>query len=437
MLFGKRQPRIVDSRRRGHDAYHPRGERLEAKILLAIDLGGTSPPNNPIIATAPFGIDAVGITPNQTAGTSVADVGSLLGNNYEDVAIGAPADTTTFPSGSVYVLFGSQEVTGAGTSTLSNWIGTTNGSFTYTANDRVANLGQIQNTTQTNPISSSTVDFPYAGITFFDSSSTVLGLGTSVAGVSIGGGKSALIIGAPGSDSGTGFVFVVTGNFQAAIGAGKPIDLANPPTGLNVIEYFSTATRGTGGELGESVAGGLNILGDGNGDIIMGAPLSGFANTGATGVVYVVSTALLPGTTTTVNVNTLGQSGSNSLVVAGATNADSGFKAGFSVADAGDVNGVTSGTTDIDDLLIGAPGAGASGQAYLIYGGSGLAALSTPTPTPTGTLRFLSLDNIGATGTGAIPGAVFVGAGTTGSSARRATRLPRPAISTATGSATS
>ena len=104
------------------------------------------------------------------------------------------------------------------------------------------------------------------------------------------------------------------------------------------------------------------------------------------------------------------------MVIAGGSTADAGFKAGFSVADAGNVNGVVSGTTNVDDLLIGAPGAGSDGQAYLVYGGSNLAGLSTPTPTPTGTVRYIPLDNIGATGTGAVPGAIFVGTSGSGDS---------------------
>ncbi len=384
MLLGKRRPRMLDARHREHDAYRPRGEQLEDRLLLAIDLGGTSPPANPIIATAPYGMDLAGTTPGATAGTSVADVGSLLGNNYEDVAVGAPAATSLYPSGAVYVAFGSQQVTGPGTSTLSNWIQTANGAFVYTANDRVADLDQLDKTTQNNPISGTTLGFPFAGIVFFDSNTSITGLGTSVAGASIGGGRYALIIGAPSSNGGTGAVFVVTGNFQGAMGSGAPVDLNAPPSGLNVIEYFSTASQGNGGQLGASVAGGLNILGDGNGDVIMGAPLSGFGNTANTGVVYVLSTATLPGSTTTVNVNTIGQSGSSSVVIAGGSTADAGFKAGFSVADAGNVNGVVSGTTNVDDLLIGAPARGPTARPISFTAVPTWPASPPPPPRPPG-----------------------------------------------------
>src|SRR5438094_6766593 len=84
MLFGNRRPRKLDARRRhgGASAYRPQGERLENKLLLAIDLGGTTPPATPIIAAAPFGFDFAG-GPTSTGATtpgdgwSVANVGDV------------------------------------------------------------------------------------------------------------------------------------------------------------------------------------------------------------------------------------------------------------------------------------------------------------------------------------------------------------------------
>ena len=53
---------------------------------------------------------------------------------------------------------------------------------------------------------------------------------------------------------------------------GRTVDLSNPSANgvtLKVVTYTSSIA---GGLLGESVAGGKNILGDGSTDIIMGAP---------------------------------------------------------------------------------------------------------------------------------------------------------------------
>ncbi len=120
---------------------------------------------------------------------------------------------------------------------------------------------------------------------------------------------------------------------------------------------------------------------------------------------FALSTGFLSGGTQTINVTTVGQSGTTSAIFTGAS---SGSQAGWSVADAGDVNGVaTSGGTNVDDLLIGAPSQGGGGAAYLVYGGSTLASLAQ---TVNG-VRYINLANVGAasTTTGAVPGATILG----------------------------
>ena len=103
-----------------------------------------------------------------------------------------------------------------------------------------------------------------------------------------------------------------------------------------------------------------------------------------------------------IDVTTVGQSGGFSGVTFAGVN--SGDQAGFSVADAGNVNGAASGA---DDLLIGAPQTtSGSGNVYLIYGGSALPGLATTTSG----VSFINLNRVGITGTTAVPGAVFTGA---------------------------
>src|SRR5690242_14918482 len=73
MLFGKREPRSAVARR--HGAFRPQADRLEGRILMAVDVGGSTPPNLPVMATAPLGVIEAGATQAGGAGFSVTDVG--------------------------------------------------------------------------------------------------------------------------------------------------------------------------------------------------------------------------------------------------------------------------------------------------------------------------------------------------------------------------
>ena len=121
-----------------------------------MDLGGTSPPSNPISATAPYGMAFGNSISGGGAGWSVSDLGDVNGDGYDDFMIGAP--TVSSPStigsginGEAFLIFGSKTVNA---SAITDWIGKTSTSpltYTYTANDRVGNLGQLGAATQTNP----------------------------------------------------------------------------------------------------------------------------------------------------------------------------------------------------------------------------------------------------------------------------------------------
>ncbi len=195
---------------------------------------------------------------------------------------------------------------------------------------------------------------------------------------------------------------MVYGNFNAYNGQTINLDTPGNYTQLNFVTFISSVA---GIKLGASVAGGVNILGDGASDVIIGAPSASVDGQVNTGAVYVVPTTALTGLgqdPAPIDVNTIGQSGGTSgLILAGA---NSGDQTGFSVADAGNVNGASSGA---DDLLIGAPQSGpGAGLVYLVYGGSSLPALAT---TANG-VTFVNLTGVGSTATTAIPGAKFVGA---------------------------
>jgi FG-GAP repeat len=408
MPFDNRRARKLTDRGPGHVNFRPRCEGLEAKILLTIDLGGTGAGANPTIAFAPFGMDFGATTvpnnattpiPSQGAGTSVADLGDVNGDNFEDFAIAAPNASSS--SGSyVSVIFGSNK---AGTPpSVQNWIGTTSTTplvYTYLTNDRVGDLNQLGATAQTNPITGLPLDFPFAGVNIYSASLNLLAGVDSLAGVNIGG-RQGLLIGAPGANGGTGAAYLIYGNFNAYSGMNINLDT---PAAYPLLNFVTFTTTGTGSRLGTSVAGGVNILGDGSADVILGAPAASVGPQVNSGAVYVISTGLISGLgqNGTFDVTTAGQTGNSSMVFAGV---NSGDQAGASVADAGSVNGVT----NVDDLLIGAPeGSSSAGSAYLIYGGAALPALATTT----NGVRFINLARVGVGTTGAaiVPGANFTG----------------------------
>src|SRR5262249_46222460 len=101
MLSVNRESRKRIPEGRTHTNFLPRPEQLEAKLLMSIDLGGTSPTTPPLIASAPFGMDFGGATQNQGAGFSVADVGDVNGTGYDDFVIGAPTVSSSSGPGTI------------------------------------------------------------------------------------------------------------------------------------------------------------------------------------------------------------------------------------------------------------------------------------------------------------------------------------------------
>ncbi len=442
MLFVNRKARKLNLAGPSSRYFQPRCEGLEDKILMITDLGGSVAGANPTIANAPFGMDFAGgtiagastVLASKAAGQAVADVGDLNGDGFEDFAIASPgASPGVFGTSYVSVIFGSNQTQNPPAqpvvASTQNWIGiktTTPLVYNYAANDRVGDLSQLSITgiatpppVQTNPAVSMPnanppvtvpLTFPFAGVTFYASDLNLAGA-SAVAGVNIGG-RQGLLIGAQNAPSsggslGTGRAYLIFGNFNAF--AGQTINLDTPTiyTGLTIIQFVSSAA---GSRLGASVAGGVNILGSGSSesDIILGAPTATVDGQVNTGAVYVIPTSSISGLTSAsppVDVTTVGQPGGVAgLVFAGV---NSGDQAGFSVADAGNVNGAASGA---HDLLIGAPQSGSgAGNAYLVYGGSNLAGLATTT----GGVSFINLARVGTTVTSPVPvpGAIFTGPG--------------------------
>jgi len=422
MHLGNRRPRAASTgKRSGERHFRPAGDALEDKVLLSsIELGGNTVPVLPQIANRIIGMDFAGTNVNpatgggalqQGAGFSVADIGTVNSNPYDDFVIGAPTTVLgspgtlgSLPGNAVYLVFGSQTV---GSTAITDWLAqtsTTPPTFKYTPNDRVGNLAQLglPSPTQTNPITNTALDFPFPGVTFFTGTNVNSDLGASVAGLTVNG-QGAILLGAPGApdvngnNPGTGRAYLLWGNFQAQIG--KAVNLEDPNfatdfPGLNLVTFVNGAGS-AGGGLGSSVAGGSNILGDGASDVILGAPLASIGTAPVSaGAAYVLSTLSLTAGTT-LNLSTLGTAPSNNQVIFTGANT-----AGTSVADGGDVNGVTS---LVHDLLIGAPSADGGGAAYLIYGTSSFGSLETLT----NGVFSVNLTRVGVAGQ--VPGAVFDG----------------------------
>ena len=172
MPFDNRRARKSTDRGPSQVNFRPRCEDLEAKILMTIDLGGTGAGTNPTIAFAPFGMDFGATTvpnnaatpiPSQAAGTAVADLGDVNGDNYEDFAIAAPNSSSSAGS-YVSVIFGSNQA--GSPPTVKNWIGTTSTTplvYTYLTNDRVGDLNQLGATAADQPDHRSTALFPLRG----------------------------------------------------------------------------------------------------------------------------------------------------------------------------------------------------------------------------------------------------------------------------------
>ncbi len=191
------------------------------------------------------------------------------------------------------------------------------------------------------------------------------GLSVSSAGDVNGDGFDDLLIGAPTADasgnakSDAGESYVIFGGATLQ----PTIDLAN--LGTAGITIFGADAND---KSGDSVSSAGDVNGDGFDDLLIGArtaDASGNTKNGAGDSYVIFGGAALP---TTINLANLGTAG---ITIFGADPLD---QSGFSVSNAGDVNG-----DGFDDLVIGAFAADASGNAkltagdnYVIFGGSSL-----------------------------------------------------------------
>ncbi|NNL03880.1 MAG: hypothetical protein HKO85_01235 [Xanthomonadales bacterium] len=248
------------------------------------------------------------------AGFSVANAGDINSDGFNDLVLGAPASSLGAQfGGAVYLIFGTDQ-------------GFESPIDLSLPGDYHVIAGIEENA---------------------DAGSSVAGAGDVN-----GDGTDDLVIGARFANGSSGAAYVVFGSAGELPGS---FDVLNGANG------FAMASVGLGDVLGQSVAGGFDLNGDGYDDIAIGAPLAGEENN-YTGKAYIVFGSNQP-FGATLNLNAL--DGSNGLTINGAADQDN---FGESVAVAGNID-----LEGFDDLIIGAPqaspgGLADAGSSYVIFG---------------------------------------------------------------------
>lgn len=416
MLFGNREPRSSVARRRG--AFRPADGvlvALEARVLMAIDLGGQMPPSLPNIASVPYGVLNAGTVGNGGAGYNVVQIGDVNGDGFGDMLIGAPSVRQPgnligpiAPGGggtpTAYLEYGSLNANG----------GNTNWTALDSAGQRVSNLSQLGNLTQTNPITTSgATNFPYAGVKFVapgQGGNSQLGAGLS-GGATINGSPT-ILLGAPGAldangaNAGTGRAYLLyTNDLTAKNVPTNQVDLGNPPTGVRVVTFVNN-TSGPNTNTGFAVTEAYNLLGDFQYDVVISAPGASIGGVNNNGAVYVLPASAIPNTTATINLAAVGQvNGVPGFVFSGAKTND---LFGWSLANVPSFTGQ-------DTLMIGAPLANSgTGAVYDLFASAAFGTIVQSNTTINGIQFYISASQIGDPLKDSIrkaaEGAVFLGA---------------------------
>ena len=266
-----------------------------------------------------------GISAGDRSGFSVSNAGDVNGDGVADLIIGSPSTIPngTTGAGEAYVVFGDRNLGISGSFNLSSLDG--NNGFV---------ISQI-NSEDFNEISVNNAgDFNNDGIDDF-----VIGASTAD----------------PNAQNAAGETYVVFGSNN--IGSSGNFNLST----LNGANGFIINGANRGDRSGRSVSNAGDVNGDGVVDLLIGAPAAD-PNGSASGISYVVFGGANVGSSGEFDLADV--DGINGFAIEGGSAAD--FQ-GFSVSNAGDVNG-----DGFDDLIVGAsaadPNGNSSGVSYVIFG---------------------------------------------------------------------
>ncbi len=350
---------------------------------------------------------SVGTYGDDLTGYSVADAGDVNGDDVPDIIVGVPfADNNDrTDSGSAYIVFGSSSTEPVDLADLGDRGFRIDGAaYGDRAGYSVSSVGDLND----DGLAEIVVGAPGASYGGMGSGAAYVVFGSpsiesvdladlgdrgfridgaaegDQAGLSVGGtgdinddGRADIVVGAPYSgqeayedDSGSAYVVFGRPSTQA-------IDLADLGEGGYRIEAFFINA-----ESGRSVANAGDVNSDGYSDLVVGNPGAGSDERLDSGAAYVSFGRDLLGT---VMLQRLGESLDQSgFRIEGA---EAGDQAGYSVSEAGDVDG-----DGIEDLIIGAPSAdrgdsSEAGAAYVVFG--------RPATVPRGSV---DLGNLGSEG---------------------------------------
>ena len=332
-----------------------------------------------------------GAAPFELAGEFATSAGDINGDGVDDMIVGARlASPNGLFSGTAYVVFGHTgafapsvslaglngtngfRIIGAGAGDQSGYSVSAAGDVNGDGFDDVI-VGTAHNIQGANGLGAAYVVFGHAGgfpatinLSSLDGKNGFeiegsdaddrAGRRTSGAGDINGDGYDDLIIGAQlsdtnGTDSGSAYVvFGHAGNFSPTV------DVAS----LDGTNGFRLIGAAAGDLTGRAVSTAGDVNGDGYDDLVIGAigVNVGGKNSGAAYVVFGHEGGFDP----VINLSTL--SGTDGFALFGG---DQGQETGRRVSSAGDIN-----ADGFDDLIIGAPGTGATtGAAYVVYGHAG------------------------------------------------------------------